>query len=50
MKIALLQTGKTSDINISALADLYTARIKKYSVFEIISLSFPAQTAGGEFW
>ena len=38
MKIALLQTGKTSDIHISALADLYAARIKKYSVFEIISL------------
>ncbi len=38
MKIALLQTGKTTDKNVSALADLYTGRIKKYSVFEVITL------------
>jgi 23S rRNA (pseudouridine1915-N3)-methyltransferase len=38
MKIALLQTGKTSDKHISEVADHYTARIKKYSVFEIITL------------
>ncbi len=38
MKIALLQTGKTTDKNISAVADLYTSRIKKYSAFEIITL------------
>jgi len=38
MKIALLQTGKTTDKHISELADLYTARIKRYSGFEIITL------------
>jgi 23S rRNA (pseudouridine1915-N3)-methyltransferase len=38
MKIALLQTGKTSDKNIAEVADLYSNRIKKYMVFEIISL------------
>jgi 23S rRNA (pseudouridine1915-N3)-methyltransferase len=38
MKITLLQTGKTTDKNVSALVDLYANRIKKYSVFEIITL------------
>jgi 23S rRNA (pseudouridine1915-N3)-methyltransferase len=38
MKIALLQTGKTSDKHIAEVADLYAVRIKKYSVFEIITL------------
>jgi 23S rRNA (pseudouridine1915-N3)-methyltransferase len=38
MKIALLQTGKTTDKHIAEVADLYTERIKKYSVFEIITL------------
>jgi 23S rRNA (pseudouridine1915-N3)-methyltransferase len=38
MKIALLQTGKTTDKNISELVDLYTNRIKKYTAFEIITL------------
>lgn len=38
MKIALMQTGKTTDKNISEVADLYTNRIKKYSSFEIITL------------
>jgi len=38
MKITLLQTGKTTDKNVSALVDLYARRIKKYSVFEIITL------------
>jgi len=38
MRIALLQTGKTTDKHISELADLYTNRIKKYSGFEIITL------------
>jgi 23S rRNA (pseudouridine1915-N3)-methyltransferase len=38
MKIALLQTGKTTDKHISELVDLYANRIKKYSVFEIITL------------
>jgi 23S rRNA (pseudouridine1915-N3)-methyltransferase len=39
MKIALLQSGKTSDKHISEMVDLYAFRIKKYSVFEIITLS-----------
>jgi 23S rRNA (pseudouridine1915-N3)-methyltransferase len=38
MKIALLQTGKTTDKNISAVVELYSSRIKKYSAFEIITL------------
>jgi 23S rRNA (pseudouridine1915-N3)-methyltransferase len=38
MKITLLQTGKTTDKNISELVDLYSNRIKKYSGFEIITL------------
>ena len=38
MKIALLQTGKTTDKHIEELIDLYTNRIKKYTVFEVITL------------
>ena len=38
MKITLLQTGKTADRNMAGLVDLYTNRIKKYTVFEIITL------------
>ena len=38
MKIALLQTGKTSDKNISEIADLYSSRISKYYAFDIITL------------
>ena len=38
MKITLLQNGKTTDKNTSALVDLYANRLKKYSVFEIITL------------
>jgi 23S rRNA (pseudouridine1915-N3)-methyltransferase len=38
MKIALLQTGKSTDKNIIEAVDLYSSRIKKYSVFEIITL------------
>jgi 23S rRNA (pseudouridine1915-N3)-methyltransferase len=38
MKITLLQTGKTTDKNIAEVADNYTSRIKKYSIFEIITL------------
>ena len=38
MKIALLQTGKTTDKNIAGLIDMYSLRIRKYSVFNIISL------------
>jgi 23S rRNA (pseudouridine1915-N3)-methyltransferase len=33
-----LLTGKTTDKHIAELIDLYTNRIKKYSVFEIITL------------
>jgi 23S rRNA (pseudouridine1915-N3)-methyltransferase len=38
MKITLLQTGKTIDRNVAELADLYSGRIKKYSVFDTITL------------
>ena len=38
MKIALLQTGKTTDKHIAELVGLYATRINKYSVFEIITL------------
>jgi 23S rRNA (pseudouridine1915-N3)-methyltransferase len=38
MKIAFLQTGKTTDKHISEVAEQYAARIKKYTVFDIITL------------
>jgi 23S rRNA (pseudouridine1915-N3)-methyltransferase len=38
MKIALVQTGKTTDKNVAGIADLYLSRIKKYTPFEIITL------------
>jgi 23S rRNA (pseudouridine1915-N3)-methyltransferase len=38
MKIALLQTGKTTDKNVAAIADQYSSRINKYIVFEIITI------------
>ena len=38
MKIALLQTGKTTNKHIIEVVNLYTARIKSYSAFEIITL------------
>jgi 23S rRNA (pseudouridine1915-N3)-methyltransferase len=38
MKIVLMQTGKTSDKNISVIADLYSSRISKYHAFETITL------------
>ena len=38
MKITLLQTGKTTDKNMAELVDLYANRIKKYSVFDIVTL------------
>jgi len=38
MKIALLQTGKTTDKQIAGMADLYLSRIRKYCTFEIITL------------
>ena len=39
MKIVLLQTGKTTDKHIKEAVDLYASRIKKYSAFEIITLT-----------
>jgi 23S rRNA (pseudouridine1915-N3)-methyltransferase len=38
MKIALLQTGKTTDKNISEIFDIYSGRIRKYSAFELITI------------
>jgi 23S rRNA (pseudouridine1915-N3)-methyltransferase len=38
MKIALLQTGKTTDKYIEELIDLYANRIRRYSVFDIITI------------
>jgi 23S rRNA (pseudouridine1915-N3)-methyltransferase len=38
MKIALVQTGKTTDKNVAGIADLYLSRIIKYNAFEIITL------------
>lgn len=38
MKIALVQTGKTTDKNIAAIADLYSSRIQKYVVFETVTI------------
>jgi 23S rRNA (pseudouridine1915-N3)-methyltransferase len=38
MKISLLQIGKTTDKSIAALVDLYTNRIKKYIVFDIVTV------------
>jgi 23S rRNA (pseudouridine1915-N3)-methyltransferase len=38
MKISLLQTGKTSDRHIAELAEIYSKRINKYCVFEIVTL------------
>jgi 23S rRNA (pseudouridine1915-N3)-methyltransferase len=39
MKIALLQTGKTSDKNMSEIEGLYSSRISKYCAFDTITLS-----------
>jgi 23S rRNA (pseudouridine1915-N3)-methyltransferase len=38
MKIAILQTGKTTEKHISEGVDIYSARLKKYCSFEIITL------------
>jgi len=38
MKIALVQTGKTTDKHVAGIADLYISRIRKYMAFEIITL------------
>jgi 23S rRNA (pseudouridine1915-N3)-methyltransferase len=38
MKLVLLQTGKTSDKNISEIAGLYSSRISKYYAFETVTL------------
>jgi 23S rRNA (pseudouridine1915-N3)-methyltransferase len=39
MKIALVQTGKTTDKDVAGIADLYFSRIRKYISFEVITLS-----------
>ena len=39
MKIALVQTGKTTDKDVAGIADLYLSRIRKYISFEVITLS-----------
>jgi 23S rRNA (pseudouridine1915-N3)-methyltransferase len=38
MKIALLQTGKTTDRYVTEGVEIYSSRIKKYSGFEIITI------------
>ncbi len=38
MKIALLQTGKTTEKYVSEGVELYSARIRKYSGFEVITI------------
>jgi 23S rRNA (pseudouridine1915-N3)-methyltransferase len=38
MRIALLQTGKTTEKHISEGVEIYSARIRKYCGFEIITL------------
>jgi len=38
MKIALLQTGKTTEKNIAEGVDIFLKRLKKYLTFEIITL------------
>jgi 23S rRNA (pseudouridine1915-N3)-methyltransferase len=38
MKIALVQTGKTTDKHVAGIADLYLSRLRKYTPFEIITL------------
>ena len=38
MKIALLQTGKTTEKHVSEGVEIYSARIRKYCNFEIITL------------
>ena len=38
MKIALLQTGKTTEKYVNEGVELYSARIRKYSGFEVITI------------
>jgi len=38
MKVALLQTGKTTEKHVAEGIEKYSARIRKYSAFEIITL------------
>ena len=38
MKIVLLQTGKTTEKNIAEGIDIFSARIRKYTGFEVITL------------
>jgi 23S rRNA (pseudouridine1915-N3)-methyltransferase len=38
MRVALLQTGKTTDRNLSPSIDDYASRIRKYTVFDILTV------------
>lgn len=38
MKIAFIQTGRTTDRNLLAMIDEYSSRIRKYSPFEIVTV------------
>ena len=38
MKIVLIQTGKTTDRNVAAIAELYETRISRYNPFGIITI------------
>ncbi len=38
MKIAFIQTGRTTDRNLSAAIDDYSFRIRKYSAFELVTI------------
>jgi 23S rRNA (pseudouridine1915-N3)-methyltransferase len=38
MRVALLQTGKTADRNLSPAIDDYASRIRKYNVFDILTV------------
>ena len=46
MKIALVQTGKTTDKHVAGIADLYLSRIGKYTPFEIVTLPDIKNSAG----
>lgn len=38
MKIAFIQTGRTTDRNLLAVIDEYSSRIRKYSPFEVVTI------------
>lgn len=46
MKIIFIQTGKTTEKYLAEGVDLYTARIKRYATFEIITLPALKSTRG----